>query len=385
MRPARRSSLVRPTRRRHRFASLFGVLGIVGIASSVSAAYQASTSEPQCCAQAPARAGLAKDTVAIEPLLEDPPATEMALVPGGTFWMGSDDARMPDARPWHQVTLDAFWMDRTEVTNAQFARFVDATGYVTAAERPLDPSKYPGAPAEALRAAGIVFTSPAHTVNLQEPLAWWRLVPGATFRHPEGPASSINGRENHPVVHVSWDDAVAYAKWAKKRLPTEAEWEMAARGGLEKKPFVWGDELRPNGRWAANVWQGDFPTKNTREDGYETTAPVGSFPPNAYGLSDMAGNVWEWTADWYRPDFYRRSPERSPRGPEEGFDPVEPSIPKRVTRGGSFLCADDVCRRYQPGGRGKAAPDSGTSHTGFRCVRSAAKPLSPQAERNVER
>lgn len=296
----------------------------------------------------------------------------MVLVPGGTFWMGSDDPRIHDARPWHEVAVDGFWVDRTEVTNEQFLRFVEATGYVTTAERPVDAARYPGASADALVAAGIVFRQPDRRVSLHDPLSWWRLVPGASFRHPEGPASSIVGRERHPVVHVSWEDANAYARWANKRLPTEAEWERAARGGLVKKPFVWGDELRPGGRWLANVWQGEFPTNDTREDGFEGTAPVGSFPPNGFGLFDMAGNVWEWTADWYRPDTYRSSPRENPRGPEAGFDPAEPSIPKRVTRGGSFLCAEQVCRRYQPGGRGKAAPDSGTSHTGFRCVRSAS-------------
>jgi formylglycine-generating enzyme len=305
----------------------------------------------------------------------------MRLIPGGAFWMGSDEPNMPDARPWHLVTVDAFWMDRTEVTNEEFERFVRATGYVTTAERPLDPAKYPGAPKDALVAAGIVFAPPSSaslagrspSPRNDDPMTWWRLVPGATFRTPEGPGTSIVGRERHPVVHVSWDDANAYARWTGKRLPTEAEWERAARGGLEKKRFTWGDDPLPGGRWQANVWQGTFPSRNTREDGFERTAPVASFPPNGYGLYDMAGNVWEWTADWYRADYYAKSPARDPHGPEDSWDPAEPSIAKRVTKGGSFLCADDRCRRYEPGGRGKAAPDSGTSHTGFRCVRSAAR------------
>ena len=293
----------------------------------------------------------------------------MVWIPGGTFAMGSDEPQMPDAHPWHDVTVDGFWMDRTEVTNEEFARFVDATGYVTTAERSLDGALYPGASAEELRPSGIVFTPPAHAVNRRDPTAWWRLVPGASFRHPEGPGSSIVGREHEPVVQVSWYDAAAYAAWAGKRLPTEAEWERAARGGLVKRRFVWGDELTPGGRWLANVWQGRFPSENTRADGFAGAAPVGSYPPNGYGLYDVAGNVWEWTADWYRPDYYAGSPRVNPQGPGDGFDPDEPDIPKRVTKGGSFLCAEDYCRRYEPGGRGKAAPDSGTSHTGFRCVR----------------
>ncbi|MBX3208130.1 MAG: formylglycine-generating enzyme family protein [Labilithrix sp.] len=302
----------------------------------------------------------------------------MVFVPGGSFWMGSDEPRMRDARPWHEVTVDGFWMDRTEVTNEEFLRFVEATGHVTTAERPLDAARYPGASEEARQPAGIVFEKPTHPVSLDAPLSWWRLVPGASFRHPEGPRSSILGRERYPVVQISWDDAVAYAKWANKRLPTEAEWERAARGGLVKKRFAWGDELRPDHRWLANVWQGDFPTEDTAEDGFAGIAPVASFPPNGFGLFDMAGNVWEWTADWYRADSYGRSAAKNPRGPDVPFDPAEPTVAKRVTRGGSFLCAENVCQRYQPGGRGKAAPDSGTSHTGFRCVRSASSSVAPR-------
>jgi formylglycine-generating enzyme required for sulfatase activity len=210
-------------------------------------------------------------------------------------------------------------------------------------------------------------------VDLRDPLQWWQLIPGADWRHPEGPDSNISDRIDHPVVHVSWDDAHAYGAWVKKRLPTEAEWEFAARGGLGRQPFVWGDELTPKGKWLANVWQGRFPMENTREDGFDRTAPAGSFPPNGFGLFDMAGNVWEWCADWYRPDYYRESPRRNPPGPLEGMDPDELGVPKRVTRGGSFLCSESYCRRYGPGGRGKTAPDSGASHTGFRLVRSGPK------------
>ncbi|MDF2695844.1 MAG: pkn [Labilithrix sp.] len=330
-----------------------------------------------CCESAPVRtpvelSGAAVPVTRAATLTAEAPPDGMVLIPGGAFWMGSDDPEMRDARPWHEVTVDAFWMDRTEVTNEEFDRFVKATGHVTTAERPLDPTKYPGAPKEALVAAGIVFVKP--TSSSTNRLSWWRLVPGATFRNPEGPGSSIAGREHHPVVHVSWDDAAAYAKWAGKRLPTEAEWERAARGGLVRKLFTWGDDPLPAGRWQANGWQGTFPTRNTRDDGFDSTAPVASFPPNGYGLYDMAGNVWEWTADWYRADYYARSPAKNPSGPDDSLDPEEPSIAKRVTKGGSFLCADERCRRYQPGGRGKAAPDSGTSHTGFRCVRALGEP-----------
>ena len=204
-------------------------------------------------------------------------------------------------------------------------------------------------------------------MSLDEPYSWWRYVPGADWRHPEGPGSDIAGREDHPVVHVCWDDAVAFARWAGKRLPTEAEWEYAARGGLEGKRYVWGDEFRPEGRWRVNNWQGQFPIGNTSEDGFPRTAPVGSFPPNGFGLVDMAGNVWEWCADWYRPG-YPSGPRQDPRGPDSSYDPNEPGIPKRVQRGGSFLCGDLYCTRYLPGARGKGATDSGASHVGFRCV-----------------
>ncbi|HXG12683.1 MAG TPA: formylglycine-generating enzyme family protein [Gemmataceae bacterium] len=295
----------------------------------------------------------------------------MVWVPGGWFWMGSEHEAFPDARPVHLVYVDGFWMDRTEVTNAEFARFVEETGYVTVAERKPDPKAFPNAPAEKLVPGSIVFTPPTEKVDLNHHLAWWRYVPGACWRHPEGPGSSIKGRENHPVVHVCWEDAVAYAQWAGKRLPTEAEWEFAARGGLDRKPYVWGDELKPGGKWMANIWQGEFPVQNTEEDGFRGVAPVASFPANGYGLHDMSGNVWEWCADWYRPDYYKTSPRRNPQGPDDSYDPLEPGIPKRVQRGGSFLCSDVYCIRYLNGGRGKGAVDSGSSHVGFRCVRSA--------------
>jgi len=294
----------------------------------------------------------------------------MVWIPGGSFQRGSEAD--PDARPVREIEVDGFWMDRTEVTNAQFASFVRATGYVTVAEQAPDPAQFPGAPPELLTPGSIVFSPPNGPVDLGRPLSWWAYVPGANWRHPEGPGSTIEGREDHPVVHVCWEDAAAYARWAGKRLPTEAEWEYAARGGLEGKPYTWGDEFRPGDGWPANIWQGRFPTRNTADDGFRTTAPVGSFPPNGFGLHDMAGNVWEWCADWYRPDSYANAPARNPQGPDSSHDPDEPGVPKRVLRGGSFMCADTYCSRYRPGSRGKGAPDSGACHTGFRCVRSAS-------------
>ncbi len=293
----------------------------------------------------------------------------MVWIPGGTFWMGGNDEAMVDAQPAHLVTLDGFWMDRTEVTNAQFAKFVEATGYLTVAERPLDPKDFPGVPLDKLKPGSLVFTPPDHDVPLDNHLQWWEYVPGACWKHPEGPDSTIAGKENHPVVQVCWEDAMAYARWAGKRLPTEAEWEFAARGGLDRNRFVWGDDLTPGGKWMVNNWQGQFPAENTEVDGFRRTAPVGKFPPNGFGLCDMAGNVWEWCADWYQPDYYLASPRFNPKGPSTSFDPLEPGIPKRVQRGGSYLCSDLYCVRYLPGARGKGEPLSAASHVGFRCVK----------------
>lgn len=307
----------------------------------------------------------------------------MVWIPGGKFSMGAADPRrlpsggnesMADARPIHRVVVDGFWMDRAPVINAEYARFVADTGYVTVAERPLDPADFPGVPAAALVPGSLVFSAPSGGVPLHDYRQWWRYVPGANWRHPEGPDSSIEGREAYPVVHIAFEDAEAYAAWAGKRLPTEAEWEFAARGGLAGKPYVWGMDLTPEGHWMANIWQGPFPAGNTAEDGFAGLAPVGQFPPNGYGLYDMAGNVWEWCADWYRPDAYAQrikdgEPVHNPTGPSSSWDPTEPGVPhKRVQRGGSFLCTHLYCTRYMVGTRGKAEISSAGNHAGFRCV-----------------
>jgi formylglycine-generating enzyme len=301
----------------------------------------------------------------------------MVWVPGGEFWMGSDQPQFRDARPVHRVRVDGFWVDKTEVTNAQFAEFIGETGHVTVAEKAPRAEDFPGAPPENLVAGSVVFAPPAGPVPLNNHFRWWTYVRGADWRHPEGPGSDLKGRENHPVVHVAWSDAQAYAKWAGKRLPTEAEWEFAARGGLDRKPFVWGDEFKPGGRFMANSFQGRFPHTNTSEDGFAGVAPVASFPPNALGLYDTAGNVWEWCADWYRPDTFARLAGEgvvavNPQGPPDSLDPAEPGVAKRVMKGGSYLCTDQYCARYMPGGRGKGDPDTGTNHLGFRCVKDAA-------------
>ncbi|ADB37483.1 formylglycine-generating enzyme family protein [Spirosoma linguale] len=292
---------------------------------------------------------------------------DMVLIPGGTFLMGADE--FPDARPVHSVTVKPFWMDEHEVTNAEFARFVAATGYKTVAERPLNPADYPGVPAGDLVPGSAVFTPPAQKVSLANPLQWWEYVKGASWNHPNGPKSSLKGHENEPVIHVSYEDAMAYAKWAGKRLPTEAEWEFAAQGGKGNRTYYWGDELKPSGKWIANIYQGDFPSKNTREDGFAGVAPVKSFPANPYGLYDMDGNVWEWCQDLYRPDYYMKSPKMDPQGPPDSYDPEEPGAVKHVQRGGSFLCSDQYCVRYKAGSRGKGEVSSGSNNLGFRCVR----------------
>src|SRR5262245_8440514 len=305
----------------------------------------------------------------------------MAWVPGGEFTMGTDsDLGWPDEKPAHRVRVDGFWMDEHEVTNAQFRAFVEATSYVTTAEKAPSLEEImsqmpPGTPPpskEQLVPGSLVFQPTAGPVDTRDFSQWWHWTPGANWRHPEGPKSTIEGKDDHPVVHVSWDDATAYAKWAGKRLPTEAEWEFAARGGLDGKPYVWGDEPFSEEHPQCNIWQGDFPYKNTVKDGFERTAPVKSFAPNGYGLYDMAGNVWEWCADWYDRESHRKRAGKgvtvNPKGPERTSDPARPFQPQRVQKGGSFLCNDSYCSRYRPSARHGCSPDTGMSHVGFRCV-----------------
>jgi sulfatase modifying factor 1 len=304
----------------------------------------------------------------------DPPAAaprNMVWIPGGEFWMGCEGCGMPDALPVHLVAIAGFWMDRTPVTNREFGAFVNAIGYVTVAERAPDAKEFPGVPAAMLVPGSALFTRPSGPVPLDDYSAWWRYAPGVNWRHPDGPASTLGNREDHPVVHIAYADAAAYAKWAGKRLPTEAEFEFAARGGLDRNLYSWGNELKPHGRTPANIFEGHFPDADTAADGYAGTSPVSAFPPNGYGLYDMGGNVWQWCADWYRRDYYASltvSPARNPSGPESSVDPAEPGAAKRVTRGGSFLCSDEYCSRYLVGSRGKAEISSGSSNLGFRLV-----------------
>ena len=305
-----------------------------------------------------------------------PPFPGMVRIPGGTFRMGSNEF-YPEEQPVHHATVDGFWMDEHPVTNAEFGRFVEATGYVTVAERAPDPADYSGVDPSFLVPGSLVFRRPPHRVSLRDHRAWWAYVPGASWRCPEGSESTLEGREAHPVVHIAYDDAEAYAAWAGKALPTEAEWEYAARGGLDGAKYVWGDEFIPDGRLMANTWQGEFPWQNLKSDGYEGTSPVGSFPANGYGLYDMAGNVWEWTSDFFtlrqqqessRPCCAPHNPRvDSPVGNWESNLP-DAYIARKVVKGGSHLCAPNYCLRYRPAARQGEAVETSTSHIGFRCI-----------------
>jgi sulfatase modifying factor 1 len=303
-----------------------------------------------------------------------PPGRDMVWIPGGTFLMGSNDHYAEEA-PVHSVTVESFWIDKYTVTNEQFKSFVEATGYTTLAERPPNPEDYPGAKPNLLEPASVVFEKPPGRVDLRNHYNWWTYVRGANWRHPEGLGSSIRDRLKHPVVHVAYEDVETYARWAGKELPTEAEWEYAARGGLDGATYAWGEQFAPGGRQMANTWQGEFPWENLLTDGYERTAPVGQFPPNGYGLFYMIGNVWEWTIDWYSgrhvttksccANFNPTGGER-----ERSYDPQMPSIkiPRKVIKGGSFLCALNYCQRYRPAARMAQPVDTSTCHVGYRLI-----------------
>jgi sulfatase modifying factor 1 len=301
---------------------------------------------------------------------------EQIRIEGGEFTMGSQDF-YPEERPLRRVRVESFAIDPYPVTNAQFARFVDETGYVTVAERPIDPSQYPGAIEELCVPGSLVFRATKGPVDLRDWSQWWEWTPGTSWRHPLGPSSSVFGLEDHPVVHIAFEDAESYARWADKSIPSEAEWEYAARGGLDGTVFSWGDDLTLDGKFMANTWQGDFPWQNLTLDGYERTSPVGTFPPNGYGLYDMAGNVWEWTTDWYSatPEAVQTKPccgAPTARGPamEQSYDPNQPDvrIPRKVVKGGSHLCAPNYCLRFRPAARSPQMIDTSMSHLGFRCI-----------------
>jgi len=303
--------------------------------------------------------------------------SDMVWVPGATFRMGSD-SHYPDEAPAHRVAVDGFWIDRNPVTNERFARFVAETGHTTFAEIAPNAADYPDAIPELLHPGSLVFRKPSHRVDLRRFGTWWEFRLGADWRHPGGPGTSLEGMEKHPVVHVAFADAVAFAAWEGKTLPTEAEWEFSARGGLEGAQYAWGEELMPGGQPMANFWQGEFPHENTLIDGWEGTSPVGAFPANGYGIHDMIGNVWEWTDDWYRPrheagdEAKSCCAPRNPRGPsaDASFDPRHPEIkiPRKVLKGGSHLCSANYCMRYRPAARFPEPIDTSTSHVGFRCV-----------------
>jgi formylglycine-generating enzyme len=326
-----------------------------------------------------------------QPPTAGPPG--MAWIPGGEFTMGTDEPNSrPEERPGHRVKLDGFWMDEHDVTNAEFRKFVEATSYVTTAEKPIDwdemkkqlPPGTPKPPDEKLQPGSLAYTPPGHPVDLREMSNWWTWTTGTNWKHPQGPDSNLDGKDDHPVVQVSWDDAVAYAKWAGKRLPTEAEWEYAARGGAKQSTrYWWGNTFQPDRRYMCNTYTGAFPVKDTAEDGYAGTSPWRAFPPNGYGLYDMAGNVWQWTSDLYRPDTHALAAAAldnmaycyNPKGPTRSFDPANPmpETPTYVTKGGSFLCSESYCESYRPVARRPVPPDTSLGHLGFRCVMTPAR------------
>ena len=342
------------------------------------------TADKSCCIKVPSRFSAVSNNADSINTSTDTSHIGMVYVPGGTYAMGGDNEQAAaDEFPKHTVTVSPFWMDATEVTNAEFSKFVNATGYITTAERKpeweeIKKTLPPGTPKPAdnlLIAAGLVFHQTSGNVDLNDYSQWWKWTAGASWKHPEGPNSNLKGKAAYPVVQVSWDDAMAYCKWAGKRLPTEAEWEFAARGGLQNNIYPWGNEPIDEGPAKANSWQGQFPSVNTKRDGYLMASPVKSFAPNGYGLYDMAGNAWEWCNDWYKNDYYKSvaAGAVNPQGPNDSYDPDEPQIAKKVVRGGSFLCNDTYCSGYRVARRMKTSPDTGLEHTGFRCVKSARR------------
>ncbi len=362
---------------------IFLVSIIVSCSSGGSKKNSQRDSMIACESNLPSRLAGSTDTSSITQ--GDSSIEGMVKIPAGEFMMGaSDDEGRPDEYPQHKVKVDGFLIDATEVTNAQFEKFIKATGYITTAERKPDweelkkqlPAGTPKPDDSLLVAASLVFTPSEQPISLDDASHWWTWTKGADWKHPDGEGSTIKGKENFPVVHISWEDAQAYCKWSGKRLPTEAEWEWAARGGLNDNKYPWGNEDIETGKAKANTWEGSFPDMNTMWDKYYDAAPVKSFVPNSYGLYDMAGNVWEWCSDWYRPDYYQQlknQPVQNPKGPPDSYDPIEPTVPKKVVRGGSFLCNASYCKGYRVTSRMKTSPDTSLEHTGFRCVKNIPK------------